>query len=661
MSSRFSCTECRRRKVKCDKIIPSCSTCIKSVGALTCEYVKPPPPRRRRRGGHNQLRPDKDNIQNEHYLPTSRFITLDAHDETGSHRSRFIDSYIWAALSKDLPADEILADTGPVVSDTSNAVRDANLLLCLANPVMTPTTKSSTLSLPSEHPSPIHMLTLWQYYVDNVDPMIKIHHVPSFQKQLLTYAATPDKLKALPLSNKIHAILFSMYAVAVGSITDLQCRSVLAEPKQDLLARFRTATASSLSACGFTRSSDLDVLRALTHYLFAIRAVCDSSTFWLLTGTAVRIAHRLGVNRRPESTTISTSIFDSEMRNRLWLQLLLLDTSAAKSCGTSTFPLITGNVDQLPMNVTDVELFPGMTLIPTQISRITDVCFCLLRAKVVAFLMRIQNLLRTASVTDVNMAGIDDVWHHVSLAKVDEFEADVNDQILILVDMSVPLQYFTFYVAKIIFAKMRFVAMHPFAPNTKSNTASMQKCFDCAIAVIKYSNILLQNRDMDRFGWHTHIHVPLDGFLFAVSFLTSSVAAATIGDDHARSCWNQMMLLISSLLSSPFAISDRIVWLGLRQLFAKAWKKLQYGLPPIVYEFLKPEIAETPSSCSDDSDPDRSSSGIGSNSTSNNNNDGDYDENDDNTNFGPFAVDWAEWQSIFDSATDQFDFSLFNP
>ena len=46
-TSKYACNLCQQRKVKCDRLIPTCASCIKSK--VECIYRDPDPPKRRKR------------------------------------------------------------------------------------------------------------------------------------------------------------------------------------------------------------------------------------------------------------------------------------------------------------------------------------------------------------------------------------------------------------------------------------------------------------------------------------------------------------------------------------------------------------------------------------------------------------------------------------
>lgn len=146
---------------------------------------------------------------------------------------------------------------------------------------------SSKLSVTALHPGPVEIFKLWQCYIENVNPLIKILHVPSTQKDLLSHSGD---LTNIPKS--MEALMFAIYSMAITSLENDQCLSTFGEPKDELLPRYQAAAQQALINAGYLKSSDIMVLQAFTLYLLSIRHKIDPRSLWLMTGIAVRSAQR---------------------------------------------------------------------------------------------------------------------------------------------------------------------------------------------------------------------------------------------------------------------------------------------------------------------------------------------------------------------------------
>lgn len=70
------------------------------------------------------------------------------------------------------------------------------------------------------HPAPNLMSFIWQVYVDNVDPFIKVLHVPTMTEVIQLSEGGFDKL-----SSGMQALLYSISLAAVASLSDVDVRT----------------------------------------------------------------------------------------------------------------------------------------------------------------------------------------------------------------------------------------------------------------------------------------------------------------------------------------------------------------------------------------------------------------------------------------------------
>lgn len=142
----------------------------------------------------------------------------------------------------------------------------------------------SMASVTELHPPAVQIFQLWQIYLDNVNPLLKLTHTPTLQGQLIEAAANPSKT-----SKPLEALLFSIYFMAVISLTDDEVQETFKEDKTRLMARYHRGTQQALVNAGFMRSPDIVVLQAFLMYLVSLDpanipiSVTASTSFKCLT------------------------------------------------------------------------------------------------------------------------------------------------------------------------------------------------------------------------------------------------------------------------------------------------------------------------------------------------------------------------------------------
>jgi hypothetical protein len=127
-------------------------------------------------------------------------------------------------------------------------------------------TPGSIVHLATLHPDQAKIFRLWQIYLDNVDPLLKVTHAPTLQPRII------DAISDLAnISPPLEALLFSIYCVSLLSISEDQCQALFGSPKGELLAGYQFACRQALLNAGVLRSSDHDCLTALFLYLVISR------------------------------------------------------------------------------------------------------------------------------------------------------------------------------------------------------------------------------------------------------------------------------------------------------------------------------------------------------------------------------------------------------
>jgi hypothetical protein len=123
----------------------------------------------------------------------------------------------------------------------------------------------STESLSSFHPSTGQIFRLWETFLKNVDPLIKIIHVPTVQRQFLQASVDLQNV-----SKVFEALMFSIYASAVTSLSNEECLELTDVPKSQLLERYHKITQKALTRVGLLGTRDIVALQAAVLFLHSV-------------------------------------------------------------------------------------------------------------------------------------------------------------------------------------------------------------------------------------------------------------------------------------------------------------------------------------------------------------------------------------------------------
>lgn len=125
--------------------------------------------------------------------------------------------------------------------------------------------RNTAIDLPTLHPEQIQIFRLWQVYLDNVNPLLKVTHTPTLQGNIINAASNVTSIKPT-----LAALMFSIYSVSVLSLVDSECLAMFGSPKEQLLRRYQFGCQQALLDCEFLRSTDRDCLTALYLYLVSL-------------------------------------------------------------------------------------------------------------------------------------------------------------------------------------------------------------------------------------------------------------------------------------------------------------------------------------------------------------------------------------------------------
>jgi hypothetical protein len=191
---------------------------------------------------------------------------------------------------------------------------------------------STNVDMFALHPSPETAREYWEVYKENVEPLVKVLHVPTFEPKLLEACGQLGKL-----SRGIECFMFTIYYGAITSLTSEECLKRWGEDRATLLSRYRFGLEQGLARANFLHCDETIILKALVVFLILLRRNDEARRIWTLTGLAVRIAQTLGIHR--DGSHFKLPPFETEMRRRLWWQVCVLDARSSEDQGSD--PTIT--------------------------------------------------------------------------------------------------------------------------------------------------------------------------------------------------------------------------------------------------------------------------------------------------------------------------------
>ncbi|KAK8122477.1 hypothetical protein PG984_011147 [Apiospora sp. TS-2023a] len=394
-SFKLSCTACRSKKIKCNRVHP-CSHCTKS--GIDCVFPARKRMERPRKTRNQELLnrisrlesivgkvdvqslKDLDidisdmNISNTPEASTSAAgaspsVTRPGHSTqtAGAHQTsnqphqneshtarRYVGGDFWMNLSHEVeglkqaleqPSDTDSGDESETESPESSMGQQnpqpfasQGLLVGCKSP------ESSGLI----HPATAQILYLLSVFFDRVDPLLKILHKPSILAML------PAGLPRMTLAQE--ALAFSIYFSSITSLSQEACQTNLGQDRATLLKTYQSAVERALGAADYLTNTDLECLQALLLYVACLRVHNQSRASWALTALLLRLGQGAGLLRDGEGRGYSP--FEVEMRRRIFWQIVVLDVRAAEDRGTEAMIATNMLNMRLPLNLNDDDFGP---------------------------------------------------------------------------------------------------------------------------------------------------------------------------------------------------------------------------------------------------------------------------------------------------------------
>ncbi|KAF2703731.1 hypothetical protein K504DRAFT_391558 [Pleomassaria siparia CBS 279.74] len=597
----YSCVLCAQRKVRCDKRSSGCVNCAKAC--VPCIYKAPAPPRRRKKGAqdidiHAKLRLYENTLRelgvepadlvSKSHVSASRIHDLnetpDAEEResamsagpkkplqgsdtkdagvliSGDGKSRYLENGLWTSLkgefrdSTDLlneSSDEESVAYGDFTPPPESFLPDGGSL-------MFGSTKPAATLRPL-HPQPVQIFKLWQTYLSNINPIVKVFHTPTIQQILLEASGNLDDIPS-----NVEALLFAIYCISLSSLDETECSTIMGQPKAFSMQRFRSGAQHALINAGFLKTSDLMVLQAFVLFLISLQNF-DARVTWIFTGVAARIGQRIGLHRDGEMLNLPP--FEIEMRRRLWWQILLLEGSVEKLAGTG------GNIfmgdTKPPSNLNDSDLFQGMKEMPKEHEGATEMMFFKMRTHVGEFLKRMAN----------TKSNFDGVWSTLSTTSVplsvkdkaiDDLDALFQTKYLQYCDRSIPWHFMCIHLAKAVIFMTRFIAhsseLHT-NPSPNASQSDSDMLFDISLQVVSLLNLAYSTKEMQGYLWQLNLNFQWKAFIYVVSELQYRTQSSDV--DVA---WKQVEMVYKYHPDLAKVANKRALPVAIGNLTLKAWE-----------------------------------------------------------------------------------------
>ncbi|KAL9081336.1 MAG: hypothetical protein Q9159_007344 [Coniocarpon cinnabarinum] len=383
--------------------------------------------------------------------------------------------------------------------------------------------RGSSIDFANLHPEQFQIFKLWQIYMDNVNPLLKVIHCPTTQMRIIEAAG--DVGHASPT---LQALMFGIYSVAVFTLTERDSNATFHASRQELLARYQLGCQQALIACGFSNASDREALVALSH--------TNPRSLSSMSAVAIRIAQNMGIHN--ESANSKSTPFEAEMRRRLWWSLVMFDARASEVSGSSATTLNPTWDCRTPLNVNDFDLRPDMKALPTPRKECTDSMFAVVRSLIAdhtrhsGFHLDFTNpiLKSVARAVREGSNGEND--------EVRSLEWMVENTYLKYCNEEDPVHFVALWTARLQIAKNHL--FEHYAKMSKNSYEQAETPRDamitCALTMLECDTKPMTSKHVRGYRWYFELHFPFPAYVHLVQRLRTWPSME--GGDKAWKCMN---------------------------------------------------------------------------------------------------------------------------
>ncbi|KAH8690685.1 fungal-specific transcription factor domain-containing protein [Talaromyces proteolyticus] len=524
-----SCLKCHERKIRCDKRTP-CASCVR-LGTL-CRY--PGPERAKRRQQQKVVVTDISTrltqleravtalaegqipARNDANSP-KKFRSINERPENPLHQSTLRDTLPPARrpssgptgvtskglllpdrlyindrlLSRVLEKEQELQSAigGPKISntDTNNDSKSSSINV----DTILFGSGQCAIDIVTLHPSQREVSQLWQAYITNVNMHIKVLHIPTVQSML--FAAIKD-LKNVPYD--FNALMFAIYFCATSSLDPVSVGRVLGQERHAALRRFQQGIEQCLSRASFLELPTVTSLQAFVMFLMSARVHNKGRSSWTLTSLAARLAQSIGLHR--DGKNFNLPPLESELRRRLWWQIVNNDHRASEDHGISICTSYGFCDTEYPLHINDADISIHSQTLPPPRKEFCDMTSFVIITEASSAFREYLPATRPFRCS----VGPSDIDKRKQLGCL----LNRLERIYLpICDINIPTQRSAYYIGKVLISKMKFLdEQQSTACETNDKTiasGSTDHSLVLACKVLEVSNILLQDELLSHCHW----------------------------------------------------------------------------------------------------------------------------------------------------------------
>ncbi|EWZ33069.1 hypothetical protein FOZG_14564 [Fusarium oxysporum Fo47] len=405
-------------------------------------------------------------------------------------------------------------------------------------------------------PMPSQMFFIWQAYVENIDPFLKIIHVPSITEALMTKGC-----RLAIMEPAMRALLSCISFAAIASLTEEEVvRLNYGVDKKTLSLRFRAGAEAALARADFMNTATLMTIQAFTIFLSVLQCEESPRFIWSLTGILIRLAVSLGLHK-DGSQFKGISPFEIEIRRRVWWHICFLDARTGDSHFHDAQIPETLFDTRYPSNVDDTDIDPhmGEPVLPREGP--TDMSICLVRCRI----WRMVRAMRTASQhanADNTVDGRSLLEH--SLDAVREFRESLVSPHQSGWPRNSEQDSFLRIMTDVVASRVELMAYYQERLSGTFDPAAQEDLFNVAIKVVDLAYKLGRSPSMSKWAWITQGFLQWQPLIIILGYICAVPWGAC-----SEKAWSTVGRCINTM---PEGIKHEPLWQPLQRLLSRTYQ-----------------------------------------------------------------------------------------
>lgn len=367
--------------------------------------------------------------------------------------------------------------------------------------------RRKAVELSTLHPEPVQLFRLWQIYLNNVDPLLKVTHTPSLQSRLIEAASNLSGI-----SPTLEALMFGIYSIAIMSLTTAECQTAFESSREELLTKYQLGCQQALLNCGYLRTGNRECLAAFYLFLLSIGRSTDPRSMSSMLGIAMRIAHRIGIHS--EAVCTKHNPFEAEMSRRLWWSFELFDTRIGELADYKNIAMAPAWDCKIPLNVNDSDFRPEMKEPPLVMNTSSEAFFVVVRSELREFVRHAKFHSDFQTPSFASGANAQPRFNPED-SELNALESMIEDKYLKFCNPENPLHFMTIWTTRSYIAKCRLVEHYSRILEPSSEQTKRQRDFAVfyAMGILEGDTKIMDSPLTKGYIWHMNFHFPLPAYI----------------------------------------------------------------------------------------------------------------------------------------------------